>query len=293
MSVQTLGLNMMNTRSSCTIFYNTTLRFVAALSVSIVFSTISAKPSNAQGLVNVCDDITQWAPYSFTPKSATGVDTSKRTGIMIEILDEIFKYLELDYTLEPTNWNRCLKFVEDFAKSPKYEVFINGAYTPDRAKRYFVTKPIYKTHQGVFFSKIKFPNRPKINSSKDLKKFKICGVRGNEYSMVGILENDLFTTGKTIKEVLNMLSIGRCEIVVASMEPLYGSKLVGNSMIPKDVSSMVLPNTVDTAFSIFISRGSPRGKYLQEKFNQTITVLKENGVWDRIFDKYKALLRTN
>jgi len=212
---------------------------------------------------------------------------------MIEFLMAIFEFLGLDYTLKATNWNRCTKTVEDFAINQKYEIFINGADTPDREKKYFVTKPIYTTNQGVFFSTKKFPNGPKIFSQNDLKNYKICGVRGNDYSNIGLSRDDFFTTGKTIDLVLSMLSHGRCEIVVSSMEPVYGSKLTGDSMLPKDVSSFLLPNTKNPTFNIFISKGSPRGKVLQEKINQAITTLKERGVWDQIFNKYQALLRAN
>lgn len=293
MSVQIPGLKLMKIRASAPKIYNTTYFLLVLFSVFVVFSMISAKSSNTQSLVNVCDDSTQWAPYSYSPKSALRVDSLKRTGSMIEILHEIFKYLELDYTLEPTNWNRCIKMVEDFAINPKYEVFINGARTPDREKRFFITDPIYTTHQGVFYLTKKFPTGPEVNFPNDLKNFKICGVRGNDYSLVGLSKNDFFTTGKTIEQVLIMLSVGRCEIVVSSLEPVYGSILVGNSMIPDDVSSIPIPNSNNPEFSIFISKGSPRGKDLQEKFNQAIAALKVNGVWDKIFDKYRALLQTN
>lgn len=247
----------MKTLASLPKKYNITSYLFALLSVFIILSIILAKPSNAQSLVSVCDDNTQRAPYSYSPESSLGVDSLKRTGSMIEILHEIFKYLELDYTLEPTNWTRCIRMVEDFAVNPKYEVFINGARTPDREKRFYVTDPIYTTHQGVFFATNKFTTGPEVNFLKDLKNFKICGVRGNDYSTLGLSMNDFFTTGNTIEQVLIMLNVGRCEIVVSSMEPIYGSILVGNSMVPDNVSSIPIPNSENPDFSIFISKGSP------------------------------------
>jgi polar amino acid transport system substrate-binding protein len=274
-------------------FVGHTRHLIVVFSIALYFFTASGQTSIAQNLVRVCDDISQWAPYSYSPEPAAGIDPSKRIGSMIEFLAEIFEFIELEYTLEVSSWARCTIFVEEYSKYEKYEIFINGAYTEERFKKYLITKPIYSTHQGVFFSTKKFLTKPDIDSPEDLTKYKICGVRANDYTNIGLSDDEIFTRGKTIKEVLLMLSAGRCEIVVSSMEPVYGSILTGNSIIPSDVSSFLLPNIANPTFNIFISKESPRGKVLLEKINHAITTLQERGVWDRINEKYEALLQAN
>lgn len=259
--------------------------FFSVLALFSFSSNVLAQP------VHICDDEEEWAPYAYNPRVDGKPDKSIIIGFTAELLDEIFKLVGIEFTYEFTNWKRCLKHVAFFDKSKKYEVFVNGGFSMDRADKYYVTTPIYKTHQGVFYSKTKYPNGLPLKKASDLNNFKACGINGYDYSYIytkyGVSEdNKMDLRAKSMAQVLNMVSKSRCDIFLNSLEPVYGGVTIGKHTIPDNVVGMPIPNIEGTTFHIFISKSSPRAYELLTKINQSILILQNNGVSKKILKKY-------
>jgi len=184
------------------------------------------------------------------------------------LLKEIFQIVELPYSIDMIPWKRCTNLVYNYDISKKYEIFINGSYNKDRAKKYFLSDPIYFTHQAVFYSKDKYPNGVVANNHFDINKYnKICSVHGYDtelyYKEFGLNKNKKIDKGaRTLISVLKKIDLGRCDMTISSQAPVYGGVAIGKYIFPKSIKSQVMPNSKATPFHIFISKSSPRGKEL-------------------------------
>ena len=85
---------------------------------------------------------------------------------------------------------------------------------------------------------------------------------------------------------MKRLSSQRCDILLSSLEPVYGGEAIGKYIIPPDIASMVVPGIETTTFHMFVSKSSPRAYELVTKLNQAILILQHNGASKRIFRKY-------
>ncbi len=241
--------------------------------------------------VKICDDIGEWPPFSYFQRDATGNVTPKLTGAVTELLDEVFKIVDVKYSITMMPWKRCLMSVDNFDRVKKYEIFINGIRSTEREEKYLISKPIYQTHQGVFYSSKKYPKGLPLYKASDINKFKICSIHGYDIN----LKDKLYAFKKDTKiddgakdslSALKKVSLGRCDILINSKEPIYGSVKIGKFELPKDIKSINMPEIKPTEFYIFIAKKSPRANELLKEINKAIVILETNGISTQIFNKY-------
>lgn len=257
----------------------------------VVMLTLSWGTGWAGEPVKICDDAAGWPPYSYHPVVDGTPDATKLEGATIELVAEIFNLIGLDYSIDLLPWKRCLTEVAEYDEKKGYEVFINGSYNEKRAEKYYLTTPIYYTRRGVFYSEKKFPDKPPISGTDDLKNFKICGVAGNNYSKYRLSDSDIHSSPKSLEKALKMLAAGRCDIVPSSIEVAYGHALTGHSIVPSGVEALHLSDLPGSNFHIFVSKTSPRSFELLAKINQAIIILQNNGESERLFEKYMQRMR--
>ncbi len=261
------------------------LRFSTFL--GLAFSgLVAAFSAGAADPIRLCVGIGEWAPYSYVPIVDGKRVTDQWKGFSVELFDEIFKIIGWEHSIGYVTWKRCLNEVDNFGKKGRFEVFFDGTYNKSRAEKYYFTAPIYTTHQGLFYSAAKYPDGPDVKSVADLKNFSICGVSGNNYDIYGLADSDIKTRAKRLNLALKMVAYDRCDLAVSSMEPVYGSKLTGESFIPDGVVGKPIPGMLPTKFYIFVAKTSPRAYELLTKINQALATLQNNGVSDRILAKY-------
>ncbi len=265
--------------------YQKKLTVLLFLSLLLITNTINAKE------VKICDDISEWPPYSYYERTNGVINKTKLTGAVTQLLEEIFKIADLDYSVSMIPWKRCTTSVDNFDRVKKYEMFINGSYSQDRAEKYLISKTIYSTHHGVFYSTKKYPKGLPFYKQSDINKFKLCSVNGYDiskyYDVYGLKKGTKVDQGSpTLYSVLQKISIGRCDILINSKEPLYGAVLINKYKLPKYIKSINIPNAKPVNFHIFIAKKSPRANELLKKINEAILILQNNGVSNDIFNKY-------
>ena len=265
-------------------------RLGAVLFPALLVWTTMGADVRAQDAVKVCDDISSWPPYSYPSPIGEGKTEQKQTGAMVDFLGHLFKEIGLKYTLTLRPWKRCFEEVKNFSGTNDFEVVINASINSERAKNYHVTKPIYPTNFGVFYSVDAFPAGLSLGSQSDLKKYKICGIRDYNYNEYGLSPSDISSTTGSLKTAFKMLGRGRCQIVVSYIEPALGTKLFGDPIVPRNVRVVPAPDSPRPTFHMLISRKSSRGLQLLERLNRAIDKLKNDGTWDRIMGKYQALM---
>lgn len=260
----------------------------------IIIILLKLNANNYNQTIHICDDENEWPPFTYYKRIDGHKDKQHLTGAMTEFLNVIFKKIGTKYTLTLMPWKRCTYLVYSYKKaSKKYEMFINGTYNKDRAKKYYISKPVYFTYQAVFYSKNKYPNGIIHNGKWNINKYKICDVNGyninSYYTKLGLKKSKkIDQEAGSFESVLKKISVGRCDLVVASEANIYGAEKIGKYKIPKDIASQRIPNLKPTAFYIFISKDYPNAKKLLKEINKAIDELKKDGTYKRIFTKYNV-----
>lgn len=255
---------------------------IAALFCILLSTTRTAHAE----IMRICDDEAGWPPYVYNPIVDGKPDKSQITGATIELLDAIFREINQDYTLELLPWKRCLNEVEGYPTKGKFEAFSNGSYSEERARLYHTSLPIYSLDRGVFYSTEKFPNGIDVSSLEKIKNYRVCGVHGYTYELWGLGEGEIDLSPKSSAAALKMVSLGRCDVFPSNITPIYGQSFIGEPIVPSDINVYMIDYIPARNFHIFISRGSERGETILKTINNAISLLKENGVYDEIFDRY-------
>jgi len=238
--------------------------------------------------VHICDDAAEWPPYIYYERVNGELDKSKIIGATVDLIKAIFKEINMEYTLDLLPWKRCLEEVARFDTSKEYEVFVDGSYNDERYNKYYLSAPLYKTHNGVFYSKKRFPQGFPITQASDLNKYNLCGVHGYNFEpfiSVGVTAR-IDTGSPNNLGNLDKLKRQRCDFFLSAIEPVYGSHAIGQYIIPDDIVSSPVSGTKKFTFYLFVAKTSPRAFELYTKINQAIIKIQEKGEADAIFKKY-------
>lgn len=236
--------------------------------------------------VKICDDNSEWPPYSYFPRVAGKADRSRLTGAMIELIDQVFKLIQVDYTITAMPWKRCLYEVANFAQQQTYEMAIEGTLNEERLKQYYVTTYVYTTTGGYWYSKKTYPQGPRVKNPQDLKHYNLCGIFGYNYAGYGVSRDLISSWPKTYQAAFKMLSLGRCDLFLSNIPTVLGKVTLGELTVPEDVVGEKVPGLESGTFHIFIAKTSPRALALLTHVNQALQVLTFRGVTDAIFNKY-------
>lgn len=238
--------------------------------------------------VRICDDGAEWPPYAYYERESGVADKNKLTGATIDLVAEIFREIDLEYSITLLPWKRCMQEVEYFGTSGKYEVFINGSFNQERHDKFLMSAPLYKTHNGVFYSKKRFPGELPFKSAADLNKFNLCGVHGYNFEpfiSAGVTAS-IATNAKSNADNLTKVIAQRCDFFLSAIEPVYGGHAIGQHVIPEEIMSARIPDTKKFTFYLFVSKSSPRAHELYTNINQAIVKLYENGTTEKIYKNY-------
>lgn len=238
--------------------------------------------------VKICYHDREWPPYIYFKRENGKIDKSTTEGATVELFNEVFKRIGLKYSTTMIPWKRCLREVNHFDKYGKYEMFTNGSYNEDRADKYYITSPLYRTNQGLFYSTKKFLTPPQIDSASDLTKYTLCGIHGYNYTMYRKLgvKNEIDTSAKGLATVLRQIVNDRCDFFLSPMEPILAGKKHGVYNYSEDIAAIRLPWAGTTSFHAFISKTSPRAFELYTNINHQLQILQGTGESDIIFKKW-------
>lgn len=236
--------------------------------------------------VKICDDNSEWPPYSYFARAEGKADMRQLTGAMIELIGNIFRHLEIDYTITAMPWKRCLYEVANFSHHQTYEIAIEGTLSEERLNQYYVTTYVYTTTGGYWYSKMKYPQGPSIKSPQDLKNHNLCGIFGYNYAGYGVSADLISSRPKSYQAAFDMMSLGRCDLFLSNIPTVLGKVTLGELTLPEAVVGEKVPGVKSGTFHIFIAKTSPRAQALLANINQALHVLSFRGVTDAIFNKY-------
>lgn len=247
-------------------------------------------PVLADERVHVCDDNVPWAPFTYPASTGQSLGEHGQTGAMVAFLDAIMTEANLGYVLDLKPWKRCLKELNTAYQPGLVEVVVNVSFNEERNQQFLYSKPIYHTRRGIFFAREQFPNGLAWEGPEDTRNYKVCGVRGYNYSDVMEPGGDIDVTSNSLEIALKQVEKGRCQILFNSVEPVMGSKLFGESIVPSGVTYVEYELGAPNTFHIMVSRKSPRGERLRDSIDRAIDTLVANGTRDEIFDRFRQMM---
>jgi len=258
-----------------------TLRF--GLAMLLVCLSLSNTALSRE--LKICDDQAEWPPYTYYARENGVANKSQLTGATTDLIGRIFESSGISYSIKLLPWKRCLNEV---IEGQTYEVFADASSNKERLNTYHRSQPTYKTTEGLFFSKKRFPNGLTLTSATDINKYKLCGLMGYNYASffeLGV-KKDLDLGVNHASKALQKLEKGRCEVFLSTIEPIFGAVAINQFSLSSEIDHISLPGAKGTSFYFWVSKKSPRAAMLLETLNTAIDKLYSNGEADKIFKKY-------
>ncbi len=252
-----------------------------------LFSTIDLFPQGSETLlrdrvINITDDGNQWPPYTFY-KTVNGKRTGELTGYSVDVISEIFRERGIRFRIKLLPWKRAQVEVE---KGTSYQMFLNATYSRDRDKRYYISEPYYSTNGYYFYSRKKYPDGLRIKSLNDLKKYRIAGLLGHNYTDYEIRDKDIYLGSGDYESLALQLHTGRYDIFLESREIVAGWSILNRDILSdKSLGYMRVPDMKPVNFHMMFTRNET-GLELKRIVDAGLRKMARSGGLDKIRMKY-------
>lgn len=235
--------------------------------------------------IAICDDQNEWPPYIYFERKADGSRTATATGYSVAVIDAIFARHGIKRELKMLPWARCIADLRDGSRA---QLAMNITRSAERSPFLLFTRPYYTMRSHYFYSARKFPQGLQIGALTDLRKYRICGLKGYNYERVPVQGMD--QGSKDYQSLVSKLHLGRCDIFVEQLEAMVGFGAIGQRHLDDpDLKHAQLPELETAAFSMGISRKYPHAAALQALLDGELQRMERSGelraIWDRVTRK--------
>lgn len=238
-----------------------------------------AAPALPQDLVvQVCDDAAEWPPYSFYERQhGPERKTERVVGAAVDVLDRILGAAGLRYQLVLLPWKRCQLGIE----AGTYHLALNASYSDERARTYWLTRPYYSLHSNYYYSRRTHPAGLTLTSVRDLRRLRVCGLNGYNYSTYGLGHGQIDLTSTSHAQALRKLQRDRCDVFIEKREIVEGLALIDAAVATElrdpQLASAMLPGVAPTPFHMIVTRAEPWGQALTALIDAGISRLADSG----------------
>jgi len=237
-----------------------------------VSTTAQAKEYGAYPFLLVEDP---WPPYTLGQAGET-----PESGLVVELMDELFKRIGHPVRMELYPWKRCIYMVQN----QKADALMLTVKTSDREEFAYFPEPF-------FVNKIQFFHRSDKDFSwknfSDLKGLTIGLVAGAEYSQEfqdAIKQLRLkVEMVSSISINFNKLKAGRIDIT--PVLDVVAAKIIADDKGFAGQFAIAAKPLRITPMQMAVARSSMLMNYVHE-IDQAIKGMKEDGTVDRIYEKY-------
>lgn len=216
-----------------------------------------------------------WPPYTFGETGET-----PESGLIVELLEELFSRVEYPVRMELYPWKRCIYMVEN----EKADALMLTVKTPEREKFAYFAEPFIENNI-LFYHK-----RDRVFSWEDfsdLKGLTIGLVAGAKYSQEfqeAIQRYQLKTeTVNSISVNFKKLKAGRIDITPV-LDVVAAKIIADDKDFVGQFATASKPLRV-TPMQMAIARSSKMMRYSQQ-INQTILEMKKDGTVESLYRKY-------
>jgi polar amino acid transport system substrate-binding protein len=273
-----MTISKLRTRFICTIL----IRSAGAMLV------LAAPAAQAQNIASVaiCEDENEWPPYSYFLR-AGGQRTRQVVGYAVDVIDEIFKRHQISYRIDMIPWTRCMAVA---ALGKEYQMVFNLSYNQDRVKNFLFSRAYYATTTYYFYSRKNNPQGLAITKPADVKKYRICGVRGYNYAGYGLAAGDVDQGSNDFGALIAKMQLGRCALFLEKLEVMAGYGAIGKDYLADpDIGKAPVPGMRPTLFYYGVSRNYPQAASLMATIDEELLRMEASG---RLFELWnKAMPR--
>lgn len=247
-----------------------------------------ASELQAADSVRACATNLEYPPYLFTRAGATDSGPGQ-AGLAYDIL----KYALKQHGRPPVHiarlpWPRCIKLVE----IGDIDLIINVPTAQIDPGPFYISEPYAVVHSVYYTSRQHWPNGLAIANVQDLRKYRVCGLIGNQFDGYGLRGQGVDTGANSYLSMVNKLMAGHCDLFIEKMEVIDGliardSELARAFNTPS-LARMPLPEDTPFGLHYAISRRMPGGQLLLEQLNAAIASLHEKQQIDKWLQEYSG-----
>lgn len=237
----------------------------------------------AQHTVRICDDGAEWPPYTYY-KRVNGRPSAELVGYSVDVISAILKKAGIPYTLELLPWVRCLKEV---ASGQHYQLALNASYSEERNRNFLLSLPYYRTSNYYFYAEPAHPKGLAIEQFADLKRYRICGLRGYNYTIYGLATSEIDDGARSFSAVITKLKRGDCDLFLEKYEVLAGFATIGQDMLSDTtLARRPVPGMRPTEFHMLASRQHEHSAELLRVINEGLRELQASQQLRAMLAKY-------
>lgn len=245
----------------------------ALLKTSILFLLLTfslLNVSKAEPLVFLAD---HFPPYEFANP------IGKALGYDVELIDQIFKAIEVEAQFKFVPWNRVINTV----KKGDAAGYFSCAYKKEREEYSYYSDSISTATQGIIVRR--GFDVSGIRHVEDLKSMRVGSVEG--YAVNKYL-NDAGIPFERIGHISNafpMLSRQRFDALFLSLESAMF--LASEAGLSGDLAYIPMQDIPVRKFYLCMSNKLENHKEITQKFNKKLAEFKLDGTYDAIHNKYR------
>lgn len=214
----------------------------------------------------------EWAPYV-----SPGMDNY---GFTAEVITYAFLAVGIETELEFTSWENC----ETMITKGQYFASFPHKRTIDRQGFAYFSDPIAWS-KGIFFYMKERMKDIEFDTVKELKKYRIGGVKGHYYVPMFIRAGLDVDYSSNSESSFRKLYLDRVDIV---LENEFVGWLILQRLFPDEMwrfgSSRKAFN--EDTLHLMVSKKYRDSMALMKKFNQGLKIIFENGIYRNLLKKY-------
>ena len=221
--------------------------------------------AKGQGKLIVGTDATEFQPFEY-------IENGEITGFDIELMKEIGKVLKREVEFKNISFAGLLPALQ----VGKLDAVIAGlTVTEERKKHVNFSQSYYTSKQLIIVNK----NNNKIKSLDDLEGYKVGVVLGCTGDLLGTEMKDKIELNRynTTSECIIALNYNKIDAIILDSEP--AKNFVKHN---KDLR-LIDNNAASEEYAIAIGM---KNKKLLEDINYGLETLKENGIYNKLSEKY-------
>jgi len=239
---------------------------------------LASSPAGASSLPKFQIVTEDWVPYQFYEGSAL-------RGIVVDLVVELLDRTGSTQTrkdIQLLPWARAYRYLQ----TRENTMLFSMTRSPEREALFRWVGPVFKNTTYLIAAK---KRNIKISSPDDLQNYQFGTVIDDASEMFLLrlgLNVSQFHRNTRTQSNLKMLSLGRLDMIVSGWEA-FVSDATKTGLDPNDYE---LVYTVDVSdVSIAFHRKTP--DWIIDKFQQAFDDMKTEGVYERVFERYRKYVR--
>lgn len=234
--------------------------------------------------LSVCDDGSEWPPYTYYLRDGEGRSTGVLTGFAVDVLQAIAQRDGVTVRLTLLPWARCQMEVEH---GRNFQMALNASYSDERERKYLLTQAYYSTTHYYFYSRRHARDGWPIHSLDDLARLQVCGVRGYNYAAYRLPPERLDMGARDFASVVTKLHAERCQVAVEKLEVVAGYRVTGKDLLADpDLGRAPIPGMPKGEFHMLVSRQHPQGAALRAWLDTGLKRLRDSGELQQLQRRY-------